>query len=185
MRRRGRLGSRLLGRLVGDPVPPSLIEANRLFSQGDYQAAAERFEMLALTGRRHRPRNTARLLVEAGRARLLAGQEADAMRLFRQGLGLLAEERRWRSLRQLSAQVVQGLQSQGYTRQANEIAAWLNGQPLPAPEPEPAAQAARRPLLPTRCPACGGPVDPREVEWADEQTAECVYCGGLIRAQEG
>lgn len=176
---------RLLGRLAGEPVPPTLIEANQLFSQGDYQAAAERFEMLALAGRRYRPRNTARLLVEAGRARLLAGQEADAMRLFRQGLGLLAEEGRWRALRQLSAQVIQGLQNQGYTRQANEIAAWLNGQPLPASGAEPVEQTVRRPLLPTRCPACGGPVDPREVEWADEQTAECVYCGSLIRAQEG
>jgi len=41
----------------------------------------------------------------------------------------------------------------------------------------------QRPLLPTYCPFCGAIVEPDEVEWTDEATAECDYCGSPIRAQ--
>jgi hypothetical protein len=40
-----------------------------------------------------------------------------------------------------------------------------------------------KPILPTNCPGCGGPIRSDEVEWADELTAECPYCGSAVRAQ--
>ncbi len=184
-RRRERGG--LFARLI---VSPKLIEANRLVQAGEYAAAAVLYEPLAQNARR--PRNAARLQVEAGRARLMAGQVAQAMPLFRQGLGLLAERGRWLTVHRLGREVVQDLRSRGHEQQANEIAAWLNGQPAPEQEtasfpgetPPASVQAKRPPRLPTRCPACGAPVDPRDVEWVDEATVECDYCGSLIRAEE-
>jgi endogenous inhibitor of DNA gyrase (YacG/DUF329 family) len=43
---------------------------------------------------------------------------------------------------------------------------------------------ARKPILPTHCPACGGTVRPDEVEWLDEITAECAYCGSPVREDD-
>jgi hypothetical protein len=41
----------------------------------------------------------------------------------------------------------------------------------------------KRPLLPTHCPACGAAVRPDEVEWLDDVTAECAYCGSPVREE--
>jgi hypothetical protein len=38
-------------------------------------------------------------------------------------------------------------------------------------------------VLPTTCPTCGGHLRYEEVEWADNLTAECPYCGSAVRAQ--
>jgi hypothetical protein len=45
------------------------------------------------------------------------------------------------------------------------------------------AQARRRGSLPTSCPKCGAPVHGGEANWVDDNTAECDYCGALIRAE--
>ncbi len=36
--------------------------------------------------------------------------------------------------------------------------------------------------LPTKCPSCGGPVRSDEVNWIDSHSAECAYCGGIVKA---
>lgn len=36
--------------------------------------------------------------------------------------------------------------------------------------------------LPTNCPECGAPLDGSEVQWKDKDTAECNYCGSIIRS---
>ena len=48
----------------------------------------------------------------------------------------------------------------------------------PNPEKEPKA------VLPTNCPACGGPLHPNEVKWQDEITAKCPYCGRTVRGEK-
>ncbi len=187
-RRRRALGRRGLGsRLIGEPVPPQLIEANRRFEMGDYAVAAGQYEQLADAAAR-RPHIAAHLLIEAGRARLLAGQTQPAVALFRRGLGILAEHRRWLALRRQAERVARILRERGDPLHADEITAWLRGQPVPAQEPTapaPGPSASKPPRLPLHCPSCGGPVDPRDVEWVDEGTVECNYCGGMIRAEEG
>ena len=45
--------------------------------------------------------------------------------------------------------------------------------------------AARPPRLPPKCPSCGGIVHPGEVEWADERSVLCDYCGSVIPGEEG
>jgi hypothetical protein len=42
---------------------------------------------------------------------------------------------------------------------------------------------AKKPILPTHCPSCGAAVKPDEVEWLDEITAECGYCGSPVREE--
>jgi hypothetical protein len=36
--------------------------------------------------------------------------------------------------------------------------------------------------LPSRCSGCGAPLVPDEVEWHDATTAECLYCGAIVKA---
>jgi hypothetical protein len=48
---------------------------------------------------------------------------------------------------------------------------------------QPPVQARQAKTLPTACPQCGAPLRADEVEWADESTAECDFCGAMIRAE--
>jgi hypothetical protein len=43
------------------------------------------------------------------------------------------------------------------------------------------AAAAPRGLLPTNCPKCGAPIHGDDANWVDANTAECDYCGSLLR----
>jgi NAD-dependent SIR2 family protein deacetylase len=69
------------------------------------------------------------------------------------------------------------------TAEASEIETYLRAN-LPADFTPPANQVpARKPPLPTHCPSCGGAVRPDEIEWLDEVTAECDYCGSPLRSE--
>jgi len=46
-----------------------------------------------------------------------------------------------------------------------------------------ASATTRKPILPTHCPGCGGPVRADEVDWLDDVTAECNWCGSPVRAE--
>jgi hypothetical protein len=43
-------------------------------------------------------------------------------------------------------------------------------------------QAVQRGSLPAKCPSCGGPLRSDEVNWIDPHSAECAYCGGIVKA---
>jgi ribosomal protein S27AE len=47
--------------------------------------------------------------------------------------------------------------------------------------PQPGSPA--EPRLPAKCPYCGGSVLASEVEWIDERSAICDYCGSPLQAQ--
>lgn len=38
-----------------------------------------------------------------------------------------------------------------------------------------------RARLPAACPLCGAPVCSDEVEWIDEFSAECAFCGAVVQ----
>ncbi len=98
---------------------------------------------------------------------------------------MLIERGRWRSARRLSAQVVAEMEKLKFHTQAQALSAWLQQRMLGMPEasaPE-SIPPAGRPRLPLKCPSCGGSVNPEEVEWLDDKTAECAYCGSAIRAE--
>jgi hypothetical protein len=40
---------------------------------------------------------------------------------------------------------------------------------------------ARRGRLPGKCQGCGAPVRPNEVEWLDDSSAKCAYCGSVLQ----
>lgn len=173
---------RPLRRNVPPQIPPLLQRANRMMADGRYQEAAEAFENLAITAHTRGILRAPWLFLQAGRARILAGQEVEGLAHLKQGLAILAGRSDWSHLRQSGRRVVTELRERGLEQEAAGIETWLEAT-LPAAIQEESAQGAfqQKPTLPTHCPSCGAALRPDEVEWLDSVTAECAYCGSPVR----
>jgi hypothetical protein len=172
---------RPLHRPLAGRVPPLLIRANQSMNSGSYVDAANDLEQLALAAEGRRGPRAPAFHIQAGRARLLAGQPAPALQQFERGLGLLAARGRMRRLARLGPRLVAELRESGYAAETQQLSDYLHNL---SPGWEAAAQRippARHPTLPTHCPGCGAPVHPDEIEWLDEGTGECAYCGSPLR----
>jgi hypothetical protein len=175
-----RMFRRHIRKTLAQEVPPILQEANFAFDKGEYGRAGELFEKIAQTAfARGRPRAPL-FYLQAGRARARAGQIALALPSLKHGLELLAQRGLWERFQQLGQQVVTELTEQSFPAEAKEIQAFLNHSSRPGVPVMP-SQPANKPPLPTHCPACGAAVRPDEIEWLDQVTAECAYCGSPLR----
>lgn len=175
---------RPLRRALRPAIPPALMRANELLASGNYPAAAEAFEQLARGAQTRGLPHDAQLFLQAGRCRLLAGQAQAGVTDLKQGLAIIAGRANWPRLVNAARRAAADLRGRGLTAEAAEIETWL-AQTLPAGFAAGAAapSPARSRLLPTNCPACGAPLHADEVEWSDEFTAECPYCGAAVRAE--
>ena len=73
------------------------------------------------------------------------------------------------------------LNERGLTEEAAAIDAWLKSVSPESSELDTQIPQGKKPVLPTHCPQCGAVLRPDEVEWLDEITAECGYCGSPVR----
>lgn len=158
-------------------VPPILQEANFVFDKGEYGRAGELFERLAETASARGTPRAPLFYLKAGRARIRAGQTALGMPSLRRGLEILAERGQLLRLQNAGRRVILELREQGLDKESSEIETWLRNQ---LPHEAVSEEKAQKPALPTHCPSCGAAVLPDEVEWLDESTAECAYCGSPI-----
>jgi hypothetical protein len=165
-------------------VHPFLVRANEQMQAGQYAEAAASFSRIAEVVRGRRGPRAPFFFLQAGHAYILASQVDEGMTCIRQGLGLLAGNGRWPELQHFGQMVVDQLTEKGLREQAAEISNWLSGTLAGKTVESPAAGGAvKQPLLPTRCPSCGAAMNSKEVTWLDETTAECLYCGGPVRAE--
>ncbi len=169
-----------------------LMRATRLKQNGNFRMAAELFERLSETAQqRGRPKRAGHLYLQAAHCRLLAGQRDRGIELLNQGMHLLEQTQSWPALHRIGPIMVSELERLGYAEAARTLQAWLEqvlkGHPMPAVQPAgilpgaPGAAQAYSPRLPASCPACGAPVRPDQTSWIDNQTAECLYCGGILQ----
>ena len=173
--------SRPLRRTLGGILPPLLIRANESMNAGSFAQAAGDLEQLALAADgRHGPR-APMFHIQAGRARLLAGQPAAALQQFERGLGLLAARGRTRRLARLGPRVIAELRGHGFADQGQQLSEYLDNLSPGLAEAAQQLQPTKHPPLPTRCTGCGAPVHPDEIEWLDDVTGECAYCGSPLR----
>ena len=167
-------------------VPPMLRRAHELMAAGNSAAAAEAFEKLAHAGENRQHPKTGQMFLQAGRARILAGQNQVGFQHIKMGLGTMHSMGLHGQVQHAANRVMAELNERGLTAEAQEVSQWLQKN-HPASSAGTAgvlaASAARRPLLPTHCPGCGGPVRPDDVEWTDEVTAECNWCGSPVRGE--
>jgi hypothetical protein len=169
-------------RRSGQPdVPPMLQQANQLMVNGDYTGAAVAFKNLAQRAEDRFPQRAPILYMEAGRAALLGGDVKTGVASLRLGLTMLVSQGRLHRMRMLGQRAIEELKARGLNAEAQEIANFL-GASLPNQLPAESA-AVKHPILPTHCPSCGGTVNPDEIEWIDDVTAECDYCGSPLRGE--
>ena len=202
MFRRRPLGRRPLGRRrplpgPGAPLPhrplPSrarraLTRANRLMAGGQWAEAANIFERLAEAARnRGMFVRAAHLILQASRARLAADDIDAALEHTREGLRLFVRGGRAGSVPVILSRITTALRDKGYGAQADalerEVTQVLEEMGLSPEAGRHVPQAGkRRGTLPAHCDGCGAPLIPDEVEWHDVHTAECPYCGTVIKA---
>jgi hypothetical protein len=176
-----RMFRRQIRKTLAANVPPVLQEANFVFDKGEYGRAAELFEQIAQTVDARGGPRAPLFHLQAGRARIRAGQTSLGMPSLKRGLEILAQRKQFQRLQKAGLRVITDLNEYGLTDEATEIETWLKTILPSRPLVETIEVPERRPVLPTRCPSCGAALRPDEVEWLDDVTAECAYCGSPVR----
>ena len=173
--------------LRGQPVDPLLVEANQLFSQGSYLQAAGLYETLAHRAIDRGGPRAPHMFLMAGRANLMGGKKAEGLDHLEYSLRILADAGRWDGLNRIGQRIVDELEERGFTEEARRISAFVEdlkaGTDLAEDSSQPKSGPDPRVSLPTNCSTCGAVVHPQEVEWADDRTAVCSYCGNMVRAE--
>jgi hypothetical protein len=173
---------RVVRRLQAE-IPPLFQRANELFASGEYAEAALAFESLARGAQLRGLPRAGHLFLRAGRCHLLARQVLPGMADLQLGLSLIASQGSANELSVIGQRIIAELEQNGLTAQAGEMRAWLDATlPRTPHEPIPGTPSMKA-TLPTACPSCGGPIFSNEVEWVDEVTAQCPYCGGGVRGE--
>lgn len=178
-----RLFRRHIRKTLAENVAPVLQEANFVFSKGEYGRAAQLFERIAQTADARGGPRAPLFHLQAGRARIFAGQTSLGMPSLKRGLQLLAEHSRFPRLNKAGRRVVAELNERGLQNEAAEIETWLKSVLPSMPSFDSLEGPSKRAVLPKHCPSCGAAVRPDEVEWLDDTTAECAYCGSPLREE--
>lgn len=170
---------------------PRMQHANDLMAKENYTEAARIFENMANRANSRNAPATPFFYIQAGRAKILAGEIKNGIPLIQIALRLFAGREEWLKFRRRRYRVVVELRKLGYKKEANELMNFMAGE-LPADinstenehhlDIKPVAGA--RAALPTNCPKCGAPLQSDKVDWVDENTAECPYCGNSIRSED-
>ena len=176
-----RMFRRQIRKTLAADVPPILQEANFAFDKGQYGRAAELFEQIAQTVDARGGPRAPLFHLQAGRARVLAGQASLGMSSLKRGLEILAQRKQFPQLQRAGSRVISELNERGLKNEATEIEMWLKSIILLKPAFEIDDSPKKRPILPTHCPSCGAALQPDEVEWLDDVSAECAYCGSPVR----
>ena len=176
-----RVFRRQIRKTLAANVPPILQEANFAFDKGEYGRAAELFEQIAQTTDARGGPRAPRFHLQAGRARILAGQTQLGMPSLKRGLELLSLHKQFPQLQKTGRRVITELNEKGLKNEATDIEMWLESIILLSPTFEIEEASIKRPTLPTHCPSCGAALQADEVAWLDDLTAECAYCGSPVR----
>lgn len=176
-----RVFRRQIRKTLAADVPPVLQEANFAFDKGEYGRAAELFEQIAQAADARGGPRAPVFHLKAGRARILAGQTHLGMPSLKRGLEILSQHKLFPQLQKAGSRVITELNERGLKNESTEIEMWLKSIILLRPAFETEEVLVKRPVLPTHCPSCGAGLRPDEVEWVDNITAECAYCGSPLK----
>ena len=168
----------------------ALQTAHRLLSTGHPEEAARIFNTLAdgmdMRGMKIR---AAMIRMQAAYAESLSNMSLQAVRSASMALDILAVANQPMKTAAPTGRVINVLRQKGHEKEAAELEAKVDAllekagssrqqvmQQLDAARGQPHGE------LPAKCPSCGGPLLPDEVEWHDASTASCIYCGSAVKA---
>ena len=162
----------------GRPIPEPVRRARKLFDEGKFEEAAEAFDELA-QGAEERGMvfQAAHLTLQAARCYLKLDNLDAAYERGMQGLELFKEAGRPDVARGFAEKMVEVLREKGRAAEAEALERELKQLP-PAPR-----RGVRRGELPGKCSQCGAPIKESEVAWVGPSSAECPYCGSVVKAE--
>src|SRR5262245_11410561 len=102
-------------------APPILQEANLAFDKGEYGRAAELFERIAESADARGGPRAPLFHLQAGRARIYAGQTALEIPSIKRGLSLLAKGQQLQRLLTIRSRVINELKERGLTSEAADL----------------------------------------------------------------
>jgi hypothetical protein len=171
--------------MIPPPPPPAntmLVEANRLFSNGNYAAAGNLYEQLARTAMSHDGPRAPHFWMQAGKAFFLAMDSLRGMQDAQQGLLLLSQQQRYADMERVGDHTIQWLKDNGHAAEAEQIKSWLaqNSQIRSFSM----QKTQGKPDLPGTCPNCGAPLHEIDVTWQENGSAVCNYCSAVLEQEE-
>lgn len=176
---------RPLRRMFAPDIPPLLQRANQMLSAGNYAEAANAYEQLARAAEARGGPRAPFFYVQAGRCKVMAGKTAGGIEDIERGLGIFAMRGQQFKAANVGRRIINELNARGLQKEAKQVTDYLKevvpgfGEGMAAPGKAP----AQRPALPAHCPGCGAPLRPDEVEWLDDATAACEYCGSPVHGE--
>jgi hypothetical protein len=175
------------------PLPPNvrraLARANSLLAEGRFAEAADIFAELSEEAQQHGMLvRAADLALQSSRAHLFADDVEAALERAKEALRLLVRGGRAGRVGRVLPRMTAAMCHRGYDAQADQLeqeaarALEEVGLSLDEVGPRVPQVTAGRGTLPAQCSGCGAQLVPDEVEWHDAHTAECLYCGTVIKA---
>lgn len=149
----------------------------RLFEQGKFEEGANAFDSLA-----HEAEEgmmffqAANLAVQAARCYMRIDDFDQAYERGMKALVLFERADRPAAARRVAERMMRILRDRNREAEAEDLERQLR-QLRVAP-----GAAARRGELPGKCPQCGGPIKEAEATWVGPSSAECPYCGSIVKA---
>jgi hypothetical protein len=172
---------RIINRIAKPNIPPMLRRANQLMANADYANAESAFYELAKRAENKFPQHAPAMYIQAGRASILSNQTKKGLAHFRSGLTLLGTERRFARLEKIGNIILAELRERELNAEADEIEQVIKNNLPSFTKQKENTVIKKQAVLPTHCPSCGASINPNEVEWLDDVTAECEYCGSSVR----
>jgi hypothetical protein len=181
---------RMFRQMAGSPAIDAarneLIRANHLLDAGHPAEAAAIFANISSLAEQHNfPGRAAQLAARAAHAFLQAQDAQHGVASARRAMRLSITVGDWPRAVKLGQRTLAELEAHGFKDEANalrqEIEQHLTQHGLSLTQATP-LEAALKLHLPAQCPSCLGPVRSDEVDWIDDTSATCSYCGSTLHA---
>ncbi len=181
-------GNRPLRRAVrpGQPFGPvmqqKIQQANQLYQAGKPILAADMFAQLAAQAlKTGHPRRAGNLNTRAAHAYVDGKNEALALTQSRSALSLFVQLQMQGRATQFFTNIQNHMQKAGMASALATLRQEFGAQiPTTSGPAQATPSPAKKGHLPSQCPGCGAPVRSDEVDWVDEQSAECAFCGSIL-----
>lgn len=173
------------GAMLHPRLQRELRRANHLLAVGDHANAGQIFQSLAETARdRDFIYPAPMLFMQSARAFLLGESFAPSLENAKAGLGMLAEQQRWRALKFEGHRYIEELGDAGQKEEAQKLTEWLDLNLKGQPAQETKIAEPENKTLPEKCPYCGASMSIEQLHAAGGKAAECLYCGSVVLPRE-
>ena len=177
---------RAIRNVLGMPFAPAfrrqIFEANQLKQAGQSIQAADSFASLAAQALQNgQPQRAANLNTQAAHAYVDGKNESLALAQSRSALTLFQQLGMTERLSQFWMDIQKHMQQSGMVLALNRLQDEFRDGIHPIPVYIPTSHYIDKPgHLPAQCPGCGAPVRTDEVDWVNENSAACPYCGSVL-----